>query len=112
MGEKIDGIIGYSFLSRYIIKINFDSLNIEVYHPGTIKYPINGFLLASFIYSFAHPALNHKRCKDRISANFYFDTGAGLCFLMSKQFEEDSAVLKKTESLYLYRCRDLEVKSR
>ena len=31
-----------------------------------------------------------------ITANFYFDTGAGLCFLMSKQFEDDSTVLKKS----------------
>ena len=30
-----------------------------------------------------------------VNANFYFDTGAGLCFLMSKQFEEDSAFKKK-----------------
>src|ERR1700690_185707 len=44
-GEKIDGIMGYSFLSRYIIKIDYDSLDIEVYSPGRITYPRNGFLL-------------------------------------------------------------------
>ena len=36
-GDKIDGIIGYSFFSRYIVKINFDSSKIEVYSPGEIK---------------------------------------------------------------------------
>ena len=36
-GIKIDGIIGYSFFSRYIVNINFDSLKISVFHPGFIK---------------------------------------------------------------------------
>ncbi len=44
-GEKIDGIIGYTFLSRYIVKINFDSLTVEVYTPGAIQYPPKGYLL-------------------------------------------------------------------
>ena len=34
--------------------------------------------------------------RERLHANFYIDTGAGLCFLMSKHFEDDSAVLKKS----------------
>ena len=44
-GEKIDGIIGYSFFSRYIVKIDFDSLQIEVYTPGRNEYPRGGTLL-------------------------------------------------------------------
>ena len=38
-GAKIDGIIGYSFFSRYVVKINFDSSLVEVYRPGKVKYP-------------------------------------------------------------------------
>jgi hypothetical protein len=30
-----------------------------------------------------------------INSNFYFDTGAGLCFLISQQFNEDSSVLRR-----------------
>ena len=93
-GEKIDGIIGYSFLSRYIVKINFDSLVIEVYSPGVIQYPHEWFFIASSFYCFANSAINNKRSRT-VSANFYLDTGAGLCFLMSKQFQDDSLVLKK-----------------
>ena len=93
-GEKIDGIIGYSFFSRYIVKINFDSLLIEVYNPGSIQYPSNGFLLHPLFTALPIQPLTLKDAKT-INANFYIDTGAGLCFLMSKQFEEDSSVLKK-----------------
>ena len=44
-GEKIDGIIGYSFLSRYIVMINYDSLTDFCLQQGAIKYPRGGFLL-------------------------------------------------------------------
>ncbi|MEP6951661.1 MAG: aspartyl protease family protein [Ginsengibacter sp.] len=92
-GEKIDGVIGYSFFSRYIVKVNFDSLVIEVYYPGRIKYPVSGFLLHPLFTALPIQPLTIKDAKT-VTANFYFDTGAGLCFLMSKQFEADSLVLK------------------
>jgi Aspartyl protease/PDZ domain len=93
-GEKIDGIIGYSFLNRYIIKINYDSLYIEVYSQGRIQYPRNGYLLHPLFTALPIQPLTIKEEKT-VNANFYIDTGAGLCFLMSKQFEEDSQVLRK-----------------
>jgi len=93
-GEKIDGIIGYSFFSRYIVKVNFDSSYIEVYSPGKIRYPKEGTLL--------HPAFTNLpiqwlniRDKKRLGFNFYFDTGAGLCLLMSEKFARDSGILLK-----------------
>ena len=91
-GEKVDGIIGYSFFSRYIIKVNFDSSMIEVYSPGKIRYPKDGILL--------HPAFTNLpiqwldiKDKKRLGFNFYFDTGAGLCILLSEQFVKDSGIL-------------------
>jgi len=94
-GEKIDGIIGYSFLSRYIVKINYDSLKIEVYSQGKIEYPRSGYLLHPLFTALPIQPLIIKDART-VNANFYIDTGAGLCFLMSKQFEEDSQVLKKS----------------
>ncbi|HSQ44483.1 MAG TPA: aspartyl protease family protein [Ginsengibacter sp.] len=93
-GEKIDGIIGYSFFSRYIVKINYDSLKVEVYSQGKIEYPRSGYLLHPLFTALPIQPLTIKDART-INANFYIDTGAGLCFLMSKQFEEDSQVLKK-----------------
>jgi hypothetical protein len=93
-GVKIDGIIGYSFFSKYIIKIDFVSLVIEVYRPGSIKYPRGGYLLHPLFTALPIQPLTIKDAKT-VNANFYIDTGAGLCFLMSKQFEDDSLVLKK-----------------
>jgi hypothetical protein len=91
-GEKVDGIIGYSFFSRYIVKINFDSSMIYVYSPGRIDYPNDGTVL--------HPAFTNLpiqwltiKDKKKTGFNFYFDTGAGLCLLMSEKFAKDSGIL-------------------
>lgn len=93
-GEKINGVIGYSFFSRYIVKLNFDSLKIDVYSPGEIQYPKDGTILRPAFTTL--PIQNiHIRDKRKIDFNFYFDTGAGLCFLISEVFANDSSVLIK-----------------
>lgn len=91
-GERIDGIIGYSFFSKYIVKINFDSTMVEVFTPGRIKYPKGGTVLRP---SFTFLPIQPMQVKDKrkVDFNFYFDTGAGLCFLMSDEFEKDSSIL-------------------
>ncbi len=91
-GVKIDGIIGYNFLSRYIVKLNFDTLWMEVFTPGEIRYPRGGHILHPTLTSI--PILDTK-FKDRanFTNRFYFDTGAGLSFLLSEDYLRDSAVL-------------------
>jgi len=91
-GEKVDGIIGYSFFNRYIVKLNFDSNMVEVYTPGKISYPREGTTLHPV---FTALPIQWLQVKDRkkTNFNFYFDTGAGLCFLMSEQYAKDSSIL-------------------
>jgi hypothetical protein len=92
-GEKIDGIIGYSFINRYILKIDYDSLKMHVYSKGTIKYPRGGFLLRPLLTSI--PVMNAELRDDRdVTTRFYFDIGAGMCLLLSNDFAADSAFTK------------------
>jgi PDZ domain/Aspartyl protease len=90
-GEKIDGIIGYSFFSRYLVWVNYDSSMMDIYSKGPVKYPRGGFLLRPRVYGL--PMLEGKLADARnINSRFYFDTGAGLCLLFSSEFTADSAV--------------------
>ncbi len=91
-GEKIDGIIGYSFFSRYIVNINFDTSEISVYRPGEMDYPRGGTILRP---AFTTLPIQNLVFKDRKKQNFnfYFDTGAGLCFLLSEEYVKDSSIL-------------------
>ena len=91
-GEQIDGIIGYSFFSRYIVKINYDSSLIHVYSQGSMKYPRGGFLLRPVLSTLPIQSAAVEDKAD-INTRFYFDTGAGLCLLLSTDFVEDSNLL-------------------
>jgi len=90
-GEHIDGIIGYSFFNRYIVKINYDSLLVQVYSKGSMKYPKGGYLLKPLLVNLLIQSARITDAQDR-TARFYFDTGAGLCLLLSKDFVEDSTL--------------------
>ncbi|HVM87445.1 MAG TPA: aspartyl protease family protein [Puia sp.] len=89
-GEDIDGIIGYSFLNRYIVKIDYDSNYIYVYSKGSLKYPRGGYLSRPVIVNLP---IETARLRDNVdlTARFYFDTGAGLCLLLSNDFVTDSS---------------------
>ena len=98
-GEKIDGIIGFSLLNRYIFNINYDSLRINVFSIGRIKYPRGGWLYEPVLRTLPVQTL---RIKDAVTVNsrFLFDIGAGLCLMLNKEFIEDSNFLNKKRVLF------------
>ena len=93
-GVKIDGIIGYSFLSRYIVNVNYDSLIIKVFSIGEYKYPSGGHMLNPMFTALPIQTLRFTD-NGKFYSKFYLDTGAGLNFLLSERFATDSNVLKK-----------------
>lgn len=105
-GEKIDGIIGYSFFSRYIIKLSYDSNIMEVYEYGSMRLPRGGFLLKPTINNL--PVVVASVYDDHLSSSrFYFDTGAGLCLLMSEDYVRDSSLLRKSKKPILTQAEGL-----
>ena len=91
-GERIDGIIGYSILSRYITKLDYDSMTLSFCTPGTIRYPRGGYLLKPVVNQLM---AQHVKVKDEktITSKFLYDIGAGVCMLLTKDFVEDSVFL-------------------
>jgi hypothetical protein len=105
-GEQIDGIIGYSVLSRYILKINFDSTHIEFWTPGAMKYPKGGYLFRPLITTLP---VQSARVKDEqtINARFLYDMGAGLNMLLTTDFIEDSALLSSKRKMWVKEAEGL-----
>jgi hypothetical protein len=90
-GEKIDGIIGYTLFSRYLVKVDYDKQRMDLYTKGPITYPKGGYLLKPRLFGL--PMLEGQVADARdVRSRFYFDTGAGLCLLFSSNFSTDSAV--------------------
>lgn len=98
-GVQVDGIIGYSLISRYILKIDYDSLKLDFWSKGTLRYPRGGFLLKPILSTLP---VNFARVKDgkTLTARFLHDIGAGVCLMLSKDFAEDSAILGKKRKLW------------
>lgn len=105
-GEQIDGIIGYSVFSRYIIKINYDSTYIEFWTKGSLKYPRGGYLLKPII-STLPVSMARVRDDASINARFLYDMGAGLCMMLSTDFIRDSALLGKRRKFYAKQAEGL-----
>jgi hypothetical protein len=98
-GDKVDGIIGYSFFSRYIVNIDYDSLRIFVYSKGSFKYPKGGHLLKPVFSGLPIQTARVMNGRD-VGGRFYFDTGAGLCVLLSSDFAADSSLLLPGQKIY------------
>jgi hypothetical protein len=105
-GERIDGIIGYSVLSRYILKINFDSSYLEFWTRGSMKYPRGGYLLKPFITTLPIQA---ARVKDErtVNSRFLYDMGAGLNMMLTTDFIKDSALLQRKRKFYTKQAEGL-----
>jgi hypothetical protein len=98
-GMPIHGIIGFSFLRRYIVKLDYDEMMIEVMHPGFIKYPRGGHLMnPQFTTLPMYPAVI-KDGKESM-AKYYLDTGAGLCILLNSEYVKDSSILQKKRKIF------------
>ena len=91
-GDRIDGIIGYSFFSRYIVKIDYDSNQMYVYSKGNFKYPKGGLMLKPAVINLPVQSASIRDIRE-VTARFYFDTGAGLCLLLNSDFIRDSSIL-------------------
>ena len=97
-GIQIDGIMGYSLLSKFIVQVDYDKEEIVVYSQGRFRYPRGGYLMKpnlTFIPVVPAPMRSGKR---NVNHRYYFDTGAGMCLLLSTQFVKDSALLVKRKA--------------
>jgi len=99
-GVRIDGVIGYALLSRYIVSIDYEKQYIEWFAPGLYPYPRKGTLLRPSINRLpAHPFLIQE-----LQAKSYpllIDIGAGLNMLFSERFAKEAGVLDPTRKSWV-----------
>jgi hypothetical protein len=102
-GEKIDGVLGFPFISQFLIYIDNDLLQMEFYPPQKIKYPKNGQLLHPRI---ALLPLQHLTIRDKkiSKMNFFLDCGAGLPVLFNESYLGDSAILRDHKKYFYTRA--------
>lgn len=98
-GEQIDGIIGYSIISRYIMKVDYDSMKVSFCTKGPIRYPKGGFLIKPTIQMLVAQPFRVRDARS-VYTRFLYDMGAGLCMLLSRDFVEDSNFLDRKKKTF------------
>jgi hypothetical protein len=98
-GLRIDGIIGFSLLRRYIVHIDYDKMELLFYTPGLFKYTRGGTILRP---QFNNLPIQQLTVKDNVTtkSKYYFDTGGGLCLLLSDDFVKDSNLFSSKKKFF------------
>ncbi len=99
-GEPIGGIIGFSVLSRYIFKINYDSLFLEIYTPGQFKYAKGGQVLRPLISTLPFQTAEVEDTRST-TPRFLMDIGADLCLMFNEEYIKDSFKIHKKRKYYV-----------
>lgn len=93
-GVHIDGILGFAFISKYILEVNYDSSVITIHGLNPIKYPRRGYTLPFTLNYLPKLTLKVSEQKKH-TIPLYIDCGAGISMLYSEKMVSDSAFFAK-----------------
>ncbi|UCF32467.1 MAG: aspartyl protease family protein [Phycisphaerales bacterium] len=95
-GRSVDGILGYSFISNYVVEIDYGAGIIRLHDPNTFKYDGPGKLVPFRLFN----NWVVVRCpiklpnREPIDGAFVVDTGARGTILFNRPFVEANRLLK------------------
>jgi len=99
-GVRIDGIIGYSLLSRYVIAVDNEQQQMDWYPPGTMIYPKRGYRMKLELDRLpSHPVAIQDLRADQ--PRFLLDVGAGLNLLFSARYAREAGVLDDSRKRWI-----------
>ena len=102
LGMRIDGAIGWPILSRYAVKLNYDSMQIEIYDTKRYNYGLNaqGFdVEVTGTVFFVNATVAFESGID-YTGKVLVDTGSGGSFSFNTPFSRENDLLAKIGSSY------------
>lgn len=96
-GTTIDGIVGFAILKKYIVRINHDANQLELYNKAHYQFPKNS---KSYDVSwwFPVPSINATLTLnngEKITGSFLIDTGASTSMILNTPFVNRNKLLEK-----------------
>ncbi len=102
LGMQIDGVIGWLVLSQYAVRINYDTMLIEIYDNerfeydlGMSNYPIE--VQGTVIFTSVTVAF---KSGSTFTGKVVVDTGAGNAFYFNTPFTEENNLLAEMDTCY------------
>ncbi|WP_109830481.1 aspartyl protease family protein [Reichenbachiella versicolor] len=104
IGRDIDGIIGYDLLKNYVVDVNYDEMKIKLYKPSEYTYMGTGksfdIKLTSYIPHIT--ATTEFANGEKITSEFFVDTGAKTTVDFNTPFVEKNDLVNKIGDSYIY----------
>ena len=87
-GHRIDGILGYNFIARYVVVIDYVSEELRLFDPGPFVYSGRGTILP-ITFASNHPVIDASvrlSSGDTIGGRFVVDVGASAALSLTRPF--------------------------
>ena len=107
-GRNIDGIIGYDFLNKYVVEINYNDSKILIFDPKGFKYQGKGQLIKIDVDKLPKAKFKFS-INNRISfkGEFIIDTGAGGTIGFATHFSKKNDLKHRIEKTYSFSSKGL-----
>ena len=113
LGMQIDGVIGWQILSHYAVRINYDTMLIEIYDNkkfeydlGASSYPIE--VQGTVIFTNVTVAFESG---STFTGKVIVDTGSGNTFSFNTPFTEENDLLAEMDTYYEREIQSLSTES-
>jgi hypothetical protein len=90
-GHEFAGILGFDFINKYVIKIDYQRHRLTLYNPDTYRYDGSGESLPLTFNASGHPQLRAQILDGRkppIDGLFVLDIGSGATLILNRPFVE------------------------
>jgi hypothetical protein len=103
MGEPIAGLIGYDFISQFVIEVDYATRKMNVHAPATYKYPGSGDVLPiKFIDKRPFIAIKiTMEGREAIEGTVELETGSSGTLIVQRSFAEAHQLLNSAQGFRL-----------
>ncbi len=92
VGRRVDGILGHDFISRFVLKIDYQGRTLSAYRPSTYSYSGEGEVLDLDLQG--NLPVIEGLVEDRFGGRFLLDTGASAALVLHRAFIEEHQLLR------------------
>ncbi len=104
IGRKFDGIIGYDILKNYIVRVDYDKMEFQLYDSNSKAFKPKGSAYPLTLSSYI-PVIEAKfqlANGENFKGDFFVDSGARAAFDLNSPFVNDNGIIPKLGKNYQY----------
>jgi len=113
LGMQIDGVIGWLILSQYAVRVNYDTIRIEIYDNNKFEYDFgdSGYTLEVQGTTIFTNVTTAFKSGNTFTGKVVVDTGAGNAFYFNTPFTEENNLLAEMDTYYERETQSLSTES-